>query len=256
MVCGSGRSKSRLAKAAGAEPSGQMREEKLHAIAALSTCRSQNAQNTSASEHFLKLRCRKSARRCGAKYMWKSKCTKHTMFRPLFEVEMSKKCTPLWREAHLEVKVLKAPHVRTTIWSWEASKVHAVGAKNMSKSKCTKHLSFGALLEVEMSKECTPLWREAHLEVKVLKASHVRTTLDLRRSDVVSGGRRKGLCLLSNVSKTWRLCSCLDYTHHYTTLRSHYIPLHCTQLHYAALRCTALRSTALHDSTLQYTTTH
>ena len=115
MVCGSGRSKSRLAKAAGAEPSGQMREEKLHAVAALSTCRSQNAQNTSASEHFLKLRCRKSARRCGAKYMWKSKCTKHTMFRPLFEVEMSKKCTPLWREAHLEVKVLKAPHVRTTI---------------------------------------------------------------------------------------------------------------------------------------------
>ena len=35
----------------------------------------------------------KSARRCGAKHISKSKCTKHTMFGPLFEVEMSKKCT-------------------------------------------------------------------------------------------------------------------------------------------------------------------
>ena len=32
MICGSGGSKSRLAKAAGAEPAGQMRDEKLHAI--------------------------------------------------------------------------------------------------------------------------------------------------------------------------------------------------------------------------------
>ena len=52
MICGSGGSKSRLAKAAGAEPSGQMRDEKLHAVAARSTCRSQNVQSTSASEHF------------------------------------------------------------------------------------------------------------------------------------------------------------------------------------------------------------
>jgi len=31
VICGSGGSKSRLAKAAGAEPAGQMRDEKLHA---------------------------------------------------------------------------------------------------------------------------------------------------------------------------------------------------------------------------------
>ena len=52
MICGSGRSKSRLAKAAGAEPAGQMRDEKLHAVVARRTCPSQNVQNTSASEHF------------------------------------------------------------------------------------------------------------------------------------------------------------------------------------------------------------
>ena len=41
MICGSSGSKSRLAKAAGAEPSGQMRDEKLHAVVARSTFRSQ-----------------------------------------------------------------------------------------------------------------------------------------------------------------------------------------------------------------------
>ena len=51
MVGGSGGSKSRLARA-GAEPSGQMRNEKLHAVVARSTFRSCSVQNTSASEHF------------------------------------------------------------------------------------------------------------------------------------------------------------------------------------------------------------
>ena len=94
MICGSGGSKSRLAKAAGAEPAGQMRDEKLHAVVARSTFRSQNAQNTPGSDHFWKLRCRKSARRCGAKHISKSKSTKHTSFEALLKVEMSKKCTP------------------------------------------------------------------------------------------------------------------------------------------------------------------
>ena len=34
MICGSEGSKSRLAKAAGAEPAGQMRDEQLHAVVA------------------------------------------------------------------------------------------------------------------------------------------------------------------------------------------------------------------------------
>ena len=208
MIWGSGGSKSRLAKAAGAEPAGQMRDEKLHAVVARSTFPSQNVQNTSASDHFWKLRCRKSARRCGAKHISKSKCTKHTRSGPLLEVEMSKKCTRLWREAHFEVKMYKTHQVRTTFGSCDVEKVHAVvarstfrsqnvqntpgpdhfwklrcrksargcGAKHISKSKCTKHTSFGPLLEVEMSKKCTQLWREAHFEVKMYKTHQVRTT--------------------------------------------------------------------------------
>ena len=52
MSCGSEGSNSRLAKAAGAEPAARMRDEKLHAAVARSTFRSQNVQNTSASENF------------------------------------------------------------------------------------------------------------------------------------------------------------------------------------------------------------
>ena len=114
MICGSGGSKSRLAKAAGAEPAGQMRDEKLHAVVARSTFASEKAKNISCSGHFCKLRCRKSARCCGTKHISKSKCTKHTMLGPLLAVGMSKKCTPLWREAHFQVKMLKTPGFRTT----------------------------------------------------------------------------------------------------------------------------------------------
>ena len=120
MICGSGGSKSRLAKAAGAEPSGQMRDEtlhtvvvrstfgsqnvqstpgsdhfwklrcrKVHAVVAQSTFRSQNVQGTLTSDHFWKLRCRKSARRCGAKHISKSKCQKHHMFARLLDVQVS-----------------------------------------------------------------------------------------------------------------------------------------------------------------------
>ena len=42
MICCSGGSNSRLAKAAGAEPCGQMRDEKLRALVARSAFPSQN----------------------------------------------------------------------------------------------------------------------------------------------------------------------------------------------------------------------
>ena len=65
MIFGSGWSKSWLAKAAGAEPAGQMRDEKLHAVVARSKFPSQDVQNTPTSDHFWKLRCRSA--RCSQK---------------------------------------------------------------------------------------------------------------------------------------------------------------------------------------------
>ena len=102
---------------------------------ARSTCPSQNVQSTPGSDHFWKLRCRKSARRCGAKHMSKSKCTKHTRMGPLLAVEMSQKCTPLWREAHVQVKMHKTLGVRTTFGSCDVEKVHAVVARSTFPSQ-------------------------------------------------------------------------------------------------------------------------
>ena len=44
--------------------------ENLHAAVARSTFSSENVQNMSGSDHFLKLRCRKMARRCGEKHIF------------------------------------------------------------------------------------------------------------------------------------------------------------------------------------------
>ena len=150
MICGSGGSKSRLAKAAGAEPASWPDETW------------------------------KSARPCGAKHVSKSKCTKHAMFGPLLEVAMSKKCTPLWREAHFEVNMYKTLQYRTTFGSWDVEKAHAVVA-------------------------------EAYFEVKMFKTPHVRATF--QGSDVASRGRRKGLYTLSKVSKKGWFCSIFNYHH-------------------------------------------
>ena len=54
------------------------------------------------------------ARRCGKKHISKSKGRKHLSVGPLVEVDMSKKCTPFWREPHFEVKRYKTPHVRSS----------------------------------------------------------------------------------------------------------------------------------------------
>ena len=106
---------------------------------ARSTFPSQNVQNTPAPDHFWQLRCRKSARRCGAKHISKSKCTKHLSVGQLLDVEMSKKCTPLWREAHLEVKMCKTPQCRTTFGSSDLEKVHAVVARSTFGSQNVKN---------------------------------------------------------------------------------------------------------------------
>ena len=111
----------------------------MHAVLPRSTFPSQNVKNTPAPDHFWQLRCCKSARRCGAKHISKSKCTKHTRSGPLLEVAMSKKCTPLWREAHFEVKMYKTHEVRTTFGSCDVEKVHAVVARRTFRSKNVKN---------------------------------------------------------------------------------------------------------------------
>ena len=125
---------------------------KAHAVVARSTFPSQNAQSTPRSDHFWKLRCWKSARRCGAKHISKSKCTKHTSFGPLLEVEMSQKCTPLWREAHFQVKMYKTHHVRSKVtktWGFVAFPKMMAGMGHLKRickdafSSCSREMLGG-----------------------------------------------------------------------------------------------------------------
>ena len=88
MICCLGWSKSRLAKVAGAEPSGERRDEKLHAVVARSTFASERAKDASGPDHFWALRCGKNAHRCGAKQISKSKCEEHHMLGPLLDVQI------------------------------------------------------------------------------------------------------------------------------------------------------------------------
>ena len=122
---------------------------------------------------------------------------------------MSKKCTPLWREAHFQVKMYKTHQLRTTFGSWDVEKVHAVVARSTFRSQNVQNTRGSD--HFQMSKKCTRLWCEAHFEVKMLKTPGVRTTFG--GSDVASL--------------------------HYTTL--HYTTLHYTTLHYTTLHSTTLQ---------------
>ena len=68
-----------------------------------------------------------------------------------------------------------------------------------SKSRLAKAAGAEPLLEVEMSKKCTPLWREEDSKSKVQKLAG---TGHFWPSDVVSCDRHKGLCTVSKVRKT------------------------------------------------------
>ena len=170
---------------------------------------------------------------------------------------MSKKCTPLWHEAHFQVKMLKTPGVRTTFGSWDVEKVHSVvvrstfpsqnvkntrgsdhfwrfrcrksacrcGAKHISKSKCTKHTRSGPLLAVEMY---TTL---QDITLHYIPVHYI--TLNYTTPHYIT----------------------LHYAPlHYTTpnhITLHYTPLHYITLYYTIFHYTSLPYTTLHSITLQ-----
>ena len=162
--------------------------------------------------HFWKLRCRKSARRCGAKHISKSKVLqKLTVIGTLLEVDMSKKCTPLWRRSTFRSQKCKKLTGTEHFWKFDMS-FRAAGAR-----------------------DCAPCQQWV---------------------------------------KTWGFCSSFNYNHHchYTgTTTILQLQLHYTTLHYAlhvplsynlhhtttTLHSTPLRYTPLHNTTtlqLHYTT--
>ena len=124
-----------FAKAAGAEPAGQMRDEKLHAVVARSTFPSQNVQNTPAPDHFWKLRCRKSARRCGAKHI----SIKHLSVGPLLESCDVEKAHAVVARSTFRSQNVKNIRVRTTFGGSDVEKVHAVVEQSTFRSQHVKN---------------------------------------------------------------------------------------------------------------------
>ena len=215
--------------------------EKVHAVVARSTFPSQNVQNTPGSRHFLQLRFRKSVRRCGAKHILKSKCTKHASFGPLLEVQMSKKCTPLWREAHFEVKMYKTPHVRATCGSSDVASLHYTTLHSTTLHSTTLHY---------ITLHCTTF----HYTSLHYTTLHYTTTTTTQLHSTTLH--------YTQLHYTTLHYTTLHYTTlHYTTLPSttlHYITLHYTPLHYNYNYdyTTTLHYTQLHYTTLHYTTLH
>ena len=141
---------------------------------------------------------------------------------------MSKKCTPLWHEAHFEVNMFKK-------------------------------VGLGPLLEVEMSQTCTPLWREAHFEVKMFKTLGVRTIFGGWDVEKVHAVVARSTFRSQNVKNTrgsdhfWRFRCCFASLY-YITLHS--TTLHYRTLHYTTPQYTTLHYTPVHSTTLNYTTPH
>ena len=128
MSCGSGGSKSRLAKAAGAEPSGQMRDEKLHVVVARSTCQCQkhNYRSTFGSWDVEKAHAvvaRSACRSEKCKNWWSQ--------------------TAFWKLSCWKRK--KTHQVRSTFGGGDVQKVHAVAVRstfpsqNGKNTKCSNH---------------------------------------------------------------------------------------------------------------------
>ena len=153
---------------------------------------------------------------------------------------MSKKCTPLWREAHFEVKMLKTPGVRTTFGGSDVEKVHAVVAWSTFRSQNVKN-----------TRGSDHSWRFR------CRFAGARDFEPCQK-----WGKREGFEAFSSTTTTTPHYTPIHYTTpqlqlqlhlHYILL--HYTPLHSTTLHYTPLHST-LDYTTLHYTTLHWMTLH
>ena len=292
MICGSGGSKSRLAKAAGAEPAGQRRDEKLHAVVARSTFPSQNVKNTRGADHFWHLRRRKSARCCGAKHISKSKWLKALGVRTTFgtwdveiahavverstfpsqNVKNTRGADHFWhlrcrksarRRGAKHISKLKTLGARTTFGTWDVEKVHAVVARSTFPSQNVKNTR-GAdhFWHLRCRKSARRCGAKHISKSKCTTHTMYGPILEVQMSFRVAGARDCGPCQKWAKREGFVAFSITTTTLHYTTLQ--YITLqlqlqlhlHYILLHYTPLHYTALNYTQLHYTTLHYTTLH
>ena len=115
-------------------------------------------------------RKRQKTEDAGAEKVAKPRNTERWVRSHLARWEM-KSCTPLWREAHFEVKMHKTSQVRSTFGSCDVEKAYTIVARSTFPSqKCKKTAGYGSLLDVQMSfrvaraRHCAPCHKRAKLE--------------------------------------------------------------------------------------------
>ena len=85
----------------------------------------------------------------------------------------------LWTEAQLTVVRPVREEKRREEWEEKESVEEDQGARNdrkhISNSKGTKHTILGALLEVDMFKNCTRLWHKVHFGVNMYRTPQLRS---------------------------------------------------------------------------------
>ena len=132
-----------------------------------------------------------------------------------------KNCTPLWCEAHVQVKMYKQLQLPSTFRSWAVEKVHAVvvrstfPSQNVESATCTDH--FWGL-------RCGFAWQA------------------------------QGIVNLAQSEQNVRVCSSFSYNHQYATL--HYATIDYTTLHYTTLNYTTLQPRLQPQLQLRYFTLH
>ena len=86
-----------------------------------------------------------------------------------------RKCARHMREAHLGVKSGKTRRIQSTFGSCDVETVRAVIARSTCGSQECQNTAVSEHFWKLRSRKCTPLWRETHVEVKMLEARHART---------------------------------------------------------------------------------
>ena len=173
----------------------------------------------------------------------------HTSAGPLLEVEMSKKCTPLWREAHFEVKMYKTHHGRTTFGRSDVEKVHAVVARstfrseNVQSTPCSDHF---------WRFRCRFAWQAQGIVHLVKSEQNVRVWRHFQLQPPLHHTTLQYITL-QNITLQYVT---LQYNYNYTFTTFYYTTLHYTTLHSITLNYTTLHSTTLHFTTLHYITLH
>ena len=167
---------------------------------------------------------------------------------------MSKKCTPLWRDLHFEVKMLKTPGDRTTFGGSDVEKVHAVVARRTFRSQNVKktpgvRTTFGGS---DVEKVHAVVARRAFRSQNV---KNTRGSDHFWRFRCRFAWQAQGIVHLVKSEQNVGFCSILNYNHHYTTLHSNTLRYNYNYT-FTTFYYTTLRHTTLHSITFNYTTLH